>query len=544
MEGQLAEGIGGYQAPFQLALAAQLEQAFGQKILRFRAVGAPLESGGIVLEGAHRIGKVVVGVEGAGHVELDELARPTAQFVDPPLLQSPVESAGVHHREFAQVLDPISRRGGPVMGGELLEKDHVFAQGGAQHAAGLERLSQGVLGFGRQDPPALSQRLIDGDGRFVVVCRDIDAGQRELHFCPIGRLTRFLQVAAVPADGPGMVAAPLVQLPQFAQAGDRLGTVGRGLEEFVEEADGSGKATSLAVGYGQTKGGSQIVGVVRCQLFEQLAIVAQSLVSLTALAPGVGQAEKRPFLQPGVGDRLQGRAVGVAGLEELTSVVQVVGPFQIGAVGLARGAEALLQASEFASSTLLIAQKKVDAAGQQQGGGRLGRRRFGRGDGGQLLLGFLRMPASEEKQRQTEACGVCLRLIRIFVDGPPVGAIRLLQLAGLGIIGAGIEQDLGGELADAESPLYLFIGVRRLQVASGRGQTGGPFAACGGDLQVVGMFLIKSFVRGNGGRTMAAAAVGPGEHEATLGQVGTIGIVADVLGEEFGRRGVVAGIPE
>ena len=58
------------------------------------------------------------------------------------------------------------------------------------------------------------------------------------------------------------------------------------------------------------------------------------------------------------------------------------------------------------------------------------------------------------------------------------------------------------------------------------------------------MFLVEGFVRGNGHCAAAAAAIGPGQHEARLGQVGTVGIVADVLGEEFGRRGVVAGIPE
>ena len=230
----------------------------------------------------------------------------------------------------------------------------------------------------------------------------------------------------------------------------------------MEEADGGGKAASLAVGYGQTEGGSQVVGMVRCQLLEQLAIMVQGLFGLAALAPGIGQAEARPFLQPRSVDRLQGSAVGVSGLEKLASGVQVVGLLQIRAVGLTRGAEALLQVAEFPLRALLVAQEKVDAAGHQQGGGCLGRRRFGRGDGGQLLLSLLRVPASEEKQRQAETGGVRLRLIRIFGDGSSVGAVGLLQLGGLGIIGACGEQNLDGEFAGAEPPLYLLVGVCRL----------------------------------------------------------------------------------
>ena len=86
--------------------------------------------------------------------------------------------------------------------------------------------------------------------------------------------------------GQSVVAAPVIQDPQFAQGGDPLGCLGRALDEILQSTRCRSELSGLAVGYGQAQTGLPEVGVVRRQIGQKGPVVSQCLLGLTALASG------------------------------------------------------------------------------------------------------------------------------------------------------------------------------------------------------------------------------------------------------------------
>ena len=302
--------------------------------------------------------------------------------------------------------------------------------------------------------------------------------------------------------------------------------------------------SGLAQGDGLAQPRFEIGGVAGFEPGDQRLVVVERLAGLLALAPGVGQAQKRAFSEGLVADLVKGSLVGVAGLAVEAQAVEVVGAVEAGAVGLRGGGEAPGERFKAHFGGLAIAEKEADATPQQQGAGRLGRGRVGGDDLAEQLLGLFGAAGGKAQARESVAGRVYLRCGGIVGEQAPVDGDGLPQVLALGIIGRCVEQGGRREIAGAKTALDLLVGPRRRQKLALLRKASGPLAARIGSTEVVGVFEVELLVGGNRQIAAAVEAIGARQHQPGFGQLRAAGVVADIFGKERRSGGVVARIPE
>ena len=559
LERQGQEGISGRAAILQPSLAGQFVQAAAQVVLSLSCVGVTGIRGHVGLEGAHGVGVILMGAQSRGQAQEDALPRTAAELVDQGLLQGAVEPVGIHHCELGEVLHPIPDRAGAAMGGEALQESGVLPDGQVPVIGVFPGRGQTVLGLGGQFCRPRCQ-VLEGLGRLSVEAGCIvHLGQQEQRPVSIKALFREvvapafsrMSIAPQPGDGPSEVPLSSIQRAQLAMAGRsrRSPDTGRtprgrgaGLYELVEESDSRRDASGSTVAYGQPEanGVSQIV----IGLGQELLVRPLRLSQRAAVAPGISQAQGGPPSQRRISETLAGSLEGLDGILELATREQVEGHVYQSAVGVGTAGEALLQLPENLAGALPASQDQKDAPGQKQGVAgdlRVGRRRHRQL---QQLLGLRGPAVYEVKPGEAILAGEGQGMGGVLAEEDGVGALSALHVIGARVVGGRVEQRLRGKVAGREQLTYLFKGLGRTPVLALFLQAGRALPAGIRGAQVVGVFLVERLVRAHRLATAPATGKGSRQHEPSLGLAWAVGVVADELGKELGRGGVVLGVTE